>query len=227
MTMSPPLRSSNLTSVPIDANRIGWSPNQIHSNTASTGLTLLLAPPSTSSCDKTMVGLLQFCFSSLHFQPVPAMNDDMIQARGPAPGYPYHWLPVTAKKPPEPNRNALFVVTDFSVCEWNVENFKHYRCILFTSHRSRFIDLLVFHDSGRYFEVGLFVWCKIHLPTVRVAQRLKGIPTQVLMQSQYRRLQALERSYWLSHLFTNNVDLYNITYIDIYISIYIVVLTSF
>lgn len=91
MTISPPLRSSNLTSVPIDANRIGWSPNQIHSNTASTGLALLWAPSSTSSCDNTMVvGLLQFCFSSLQFQPVPATNDDMIQARGPAPGYPYH-----------------------------------------------------------------------------------------------------------------------------------------
>jgi hypothetical protein len=59
-----------------------------------------------------------FCFLTLHFQPVPATNDDMMHARGPAPGNPYHWLPVTARNPPAPSKNALWAVTDCSIFLW-------------------------------------------------------------------------------------------------------------
>lgn len=108
-TMSPLLRSSNLRSVPMNANSTGWRPTQAHSNTLTTGWSP--SPPAFGE----IAGKSAFCFFDLFLQPVAATNADTMHANGPAPGYPHHVLPVTARNPPAPNRNdRLAVINRFT-----------------------------------------------------------------------------------------------------------------
>lgn len=114
--MSPLFSNSNLRSVPMKANNTGCKPVQACSNTCTTGSSsssISLPSPSTPSAENTELFCL--CWADCFLQPVPATNADMIHASGPAPGYPHHWLPVTAKNPPVPSRNDLLAVTEFSI----------------------------------------------------------------------------------------------------------------
>lgn len=110
--MSPLLRSSNLRSVPMNANSTGWRPTQAHSNTFTTGSSSSSSSILLSLAFAEITGKLIICFFDLFLQPVAATNADMMHANGPAPGYPHHVLPVTARNPPAPNRNDRLAVTN-------------------------------------------------------------------------------------------------------------------
>lgn len=109
--VSPPLRSSNFKSAPMNANSTGCRTTQAHSKTFTTASSW----SSPASLSAEITGCLRFRVFDLLLQPVPATNADMMHARGPAPGYPKYELPVTAKNPPAPSRNDLFAVVDRSI----------------------------------------------------------------------------------------------------------------
>jgi len=117
-TMSPLFSSSNLRSVPMNANSTGCKQVQACSNTcttASSPSSSISSPSSRSIPSVEITGLLSLCSADRFLQPVPATNAEMMHASGPAPGYPHHWLPVTAKNPPAPSKNDLLAVTEFSI----------------------------------------------------------------------------------------------------------------